>query len=136
MPMMNSTSSGVEVMTRLTSMYSHIAVTTICLKLAAFLTAILDFEFSLSKDSKIHFVLVSFHMMLYIHRKAMKSCQSVILTTLFKGKSIRKITSTLCTFFCHLSRLVGKPTMWFRNRSDTNQAVQSQKRARSLKFWS
>ena len=35
----------------------------------------------------------------------------------------------------HLSRLVGKPTMWFRNRSDTNQAVQSQKQARDLKFW-
>ena len=29
---------------------------------------------------------------------------------------------------------MGKPTMWFPNRSDTNQAVQSQKRARSLKF--
>ena len=25
--------------------------------------------------------------------------------------------------------------MWFPNRSDTNQAVQSQKQARSLKFW-
>ena len=25
-------------------------------------------------------------------------------------------------------------TMWFQNRSDTNQAVQSQKQARSLKF--
>ena len=33
-----------------------------------------------------------------------------------------------------MSRLVGKPTMWFPNRSDTNQAVQSQKQARSLKF--
>ena len=29
-----------------------------------------------------------------------------------------------------------KPTMWFPNRSDTNRAVQSQKQARSLKFWS
>ena len=29
----------------------------------------------------------------------------------------------------------GKPTMWFPNRSDTNQAAQSQKQARSLKFW-
>ena len=29
---------------------------------------------------------------------------------------------------------MGKPTMWFPNRSDTNQAVQAQKRARSLKF--
>ena len=27
-----------------------------------------------------------------------------------------------------------KPTMWFPNRSNTNQAVQSQKQARSLKF--
>ena len=34
----------------------------------------------------------------------------------------------------YLSRLVGKPTMWFPNWSDTNQAVQLQKRARSLKF--
>ena len=32
-----------------------------------------------------------------------------------------------------MSRLVGKPTMWFPNNSDTNQPVQSQKRARSLK---
>ena len=32
-----------------------------------------------------------------------------------------------------LSRLVGKPTMWFPNRSDTNRPVQAQKRARSLK---
>ena len=29
---------------------------------------------------------------------------------------------------------MGKPTIWFPNRSDTNQAVQSQKHARSLKF--
>ena len=27
----------------------------------------------------------------------------------------------------YMSRLVGKPTMWFPNRSNTNQAVQSQK---------
>ena len=33
-----------------------------------------------------------------------------------------------------MSRLVGKPTMWFPNRSDTNRAVQAQKMARSLKF--
>ena len=31
---------------------------------------------------------------------------------------------------------MGKPTMWFPNRSDTNQPVQLQKQARSLKFWS
>ena len=33
-----------------------------------------------------------------------------------------------------MSRLVGKPRIRFPNRSDTNQAVQSQKQARSLKF--
>ena len=36
----------------------------------------------------------------------------------------------------HMCRLVGKPTMWFPNRSDTNRPEQSQKRSRSLKFWS
>ena len=34
----------------------------------------------------------------------------------------------------HMSCLVGKPTMWFPKRSDTNPPVQSQKRARILKF--
>ena len=34
----------------------------------------------------------------------------------------------------HVNRLVGKPTMWFPNRSDTNRAVQPQITARSLKF--
>ena len=33
-----------------------------------------------------------------------------------------------------LSLLVGKPTMWFPNRSDTNRPVEAQKRGRSLKF--
>ena len=35
-----------------------------------------------------------------------------------------------------MSRLVGKPTMWLPNRSDTNRPVQLQKQASSLKFWS
>ena len=34
----------------------------------------------------------------------------------------------------NMSRLVGKPTMWFPNKSDTNRPVQSQKMASSLKF--
>ena len=38
------------------------------------------------------------------------------------------------TLNIEMSRLVRKPTMWFPNTSDTNQAVQSQKQARSLKF--
>ena len=33
-----------------------------------------------------------------------------------------------------MSRIVGKQTMWFPDRSDTNRPVQAQKRARSLKF--
>ena len=33
-----------------------------------------------------------------------------------------------------MSRLVGKPTMLFPNRSDTDRPVQLQKMARSLKF--
>ena len=33
-----------------------------------------------------------------------------------------------------MSRLVRKQTMWFLKRSDTIQAVQPQKQARSLKF--
>ena len=32
-----------------------------------------------------------------------------------------------------MSRLVGKPAMWFPNRSDTNRPAQSQKQARTLK---
>ena len=33
-----------------------------------------------------------------------------------------------------MSRLVGKPTIWVPTRSDTKQAVPSQKTARSMKF--
>ena len=33
-----------------------------------------------------------------------------------------------------MSRLTGKPTMWFPNRSDANRPVQLQKQARILKF--
>ena len=31
---------------------------------------------------------------------------------------------------------MGKPTLWFLNRSDTNRPVQLQKQANSLKCWS
>ena len=45
-------------------------------------------------------------------------------------------TSKTCQFVFHLmSLLVGKQTMWFKNRSDTNWPVQAQKQARNLKFW-
>ena len=47
-----------------------------------------------------------------------------------------KVVECECMYMYYLSRLVEKPTMWFPNRSDTNRAVQSQKMARTLKFWS
>ena len=34
-----------------------------------------------------------------------------------------------------LSCVMRKPTMWFTNRFDTNQAVQEQKKATGWKFW-
>ena len=34
-----------------------------------------------------------------------------------------------------MSLCVRKPTIWVPSRSDTNRPVQSQKQARSLKFW-
>ena len=34
-----------------------------------------------------------------------------------------------------MSRLVGKPTMWFPNRPDTNRPIHAQKMARGWKFW-
>ena len=42
----------------------------------------------------------------------------------------------ICVSLIEMSRLVGKPTMWFPNRSDTNRPVQLQKQARSFKLWS
>ena len=54
------------------------------------------------------------------------TCSSIIIL-----KSHKKSTHNK-----HTSHLVKKPTMWFPTRSDTNQSVQLQKQARSLKFWS
>ena len=56
-----------------------------------------------------------------------------------KGKAMRKMADSILKVIQRrvgedLSRLVGKPTMWFSNWSDTNRPVQAQKRARSLKF--
>ena len=60
---------------------------------------------------------------LHISRKIMMSeNESAIIT-----KSIHYKIDT--------SSLVGKPTMWFPNRSDSNRAVQAQKMAGDWKFW-
>ena len=48
------------------------------------------------------------------------------------NKKIKTLTQTRSRH--QMSRLVGKPTMWFSNRSDTNRPAQAQKRAKSLKF--
>ena len=53
----------------------------------------------------------------------------------FKPQPFDEEIDTLTTKLLHLSRLMGKPTMWFLNRSGTNWSVPSQKLARSLKFW-
>ena len=45
-----------------------------------------------------------------------------------------EVNQYLVYILSQLSRLVGKPTMWFPNRFDTNRPVQSQKMARTLKF--
>ena len=47
---------------------------------------------------------------------------------------IKKWTLLDFTASYDLSRLVGKPTMWFPKMSDTNRPVQSQKMARDWKF--
>ena len=48
--------------------------------------------------------------------------------------NIVSLTIVWIAFAQELSHLVGKPTMWFPNRSDTNRPVQPQMTARSLKF--
>ena len=40
-----------------------------------------------------------------------------------------------CLFVCDIGLCVRKPTFWVPTRSDTNQAVKSQKMGRGWKFW-
>ena len=48
--------------------------------------------------------------------------------------NVISLTIVWIAFTQELSHLVGKPTIWFPNRSDTNRPVQPQMTARSLKF--
>ena len=57
-------------------------------------------------------------------------------------KKKREKTQNVCSSLLHVNGgvlnsvcLMGKPTMWFSNRSDTNRPVQSPKMARDWKFW-
>ena len=65
---------------------------------------------------------------------------SFFFLSFFLSQSLINIICKVHTFLSpslsetKLSRLMGKPTMWFLNRSDINRAVQPQKIARSLKF--
>ena len=60
---------------------------------------------------------------------------SVRVYSLINNSNNRNKTAATCDGVDkHLSHIVGKPTMSFPTRSDTNRPVQSQKSARSLKF--
>ena len=63
----------------------------------------------------------------YLHCTSSRSLLTLYQFTFIAVHCTRSISN-------QLSRLVGKPTMWFPNRSDTNRPVQAQKRATSLKF--
>ena len=52
----------------------------------------------------------------------------------FNCLTMKAVTTTTEIHINELSLCVRKPTIWVVTRSDTNQAVQSQKQARSLKF--
>ena len=61
-----------------------------------------------------------------LHFSEMSKSEKTVLTSIQHGS---------VTVPYYLSLLVGKPTMWFPNRSDTNRAVYAQKMARDWKFW-
>ena len=67
---------------------------------------------------------------------AMKGhCQEDTITTRQQlSICLRMRMSAIYRFDINKSPLVGKPTMWFPNRPDTNRAAHSQKTPRSLKF--
>ena len=52
-----------------------------------------------------------------------------------KAEQVLIIPSTTTIGYLLFSRLMGKQTIWFSNRSDTNRAVQAQKMASGWKFW-
>ena len=52
----------------------------------------------------------------------------------FVNDNYSSMTCNMVLVRKQMSRLVGKHTKWFSNRSDTNRLVQAQKIARSLKF--
>ena len=69
-----------------------------------------------------------------------ETCSNEKLTCMVDGRYFVpvlyfRLSSQILAMHLYMSRRVGKPTMWFPNRSDTNQAVQAQEIGRSLKFW-
>ena len=82
----------------------------------------------------------------YAKKKKKKKKKSFLIMLRLGGYHRTKIFIKYSYFFlpCHccsikrlrqkMSRLVGKPTMWFPTRTDTNWPVQRQKQVGSLKF--
>ena len=54
--------------------------------------------------------------------------------TLAADSSLSKPGDSSTKTVSHLSRVMGKPTMWFPNRSDTNRAVHVQKNGKRLEI--
>ena len=52
----------------------------------------------------------------------------------FVSVSFKNLSKDVSAFDIYMSRVMRKPTMWFPNRSDTNQTVQAQKMARGWKI--
>ena len=93
----------------------------------------------------IMFMSISSQLLTLEHVKTLKMDEDVLGVKLSPNQrlvAVALLDSTIKVFFTdtlkvwqYLSRLVGKPTMWFTNRPDTNRPVQSQKMARDWKFW-
>ena len=66
----------------------------------------------------------------------LKPCHEITCFRAFQAGNTPTGYSTFVVHICNeqMSRVMRKPTFWFLTRSDTNQAVQSQKIARGLKF--
>ena len=60
--------------------------------------------------------------------------ETMVTGDLVEGQGHPGGEGNILKLFC-MSLCMRKPTIWVRTRSDTNWALQSQKMARSLKFW-
>ena len=69
-------------------------------------------------------------------RSQIHSCfRRILITKAADREVLCSCVIGLCHSVIYLSHLVGKPTMWFPIRFDTNRAVQAQKMAEDGKLW-